>query len=246
MKRPIAALKQLLNIRDILIKASLLHFLLIHDSAFPIGSYTHSFGMETYIQSGKITDKQSLLDFCQTYLFTNLVYGDGLLVKEAYIIATKHDLTQLRHLDQLCHAMKIATESRQGSIKIGRQFIETVFPLTDSELLTSWRQLIKNKNIHGHYAIIYGIYAAYCAFELEEALGAFLYSSTSSLVHNAVRAIPLGQNAGVQAIYSLLPSVDEAVAILKETTLDDLSNSSIGIELASMEHERLHSRLFIS
>lgn len=90
------------------------------------------------------------------------------------------------------------------------------------------------------------MYAAYCGFDLDDVLGAFLYTSTSALIHNAVRAIPLGQNTGVQAIYTLLESINDAVDMVKEKTLDDLSNSSVGIELASMEHERLRTRLFIS
>ncbi|ARK32778.1 Urease accessory protein UreF [Halalkalibacter krulwichiae] len=240
-------MKRHLNTKDIItIKPSLLHFLQIHDSAFPIGSYTHSFGMETYIQAQKITDKQSLLNFCKTYLFSNLVFGDGLFVKEAYALALKQEFQQLKQLDQLSHAMKIAKESRQGSIKMGKQFIETILPLTDSELVATWRELIKKKEIHGHYAITYGIYAAHCQFDLEDVLAAFLYSSTTALIHNAVRAIPLGQSAGVQAIHLLFDPINEAVELVKEKTLDDLSNSSVGIELASMEHERLHSRLFIS
>lgn len=218
----------------------------IHDSAFPIGAYTHSFGLETFIQADKVTDKQSLLQYCSTYLFTNLVYGDALLVKEAYTLAKEDSFTRLQELDQLCHALKIATESRQGSMKMGKQFIETLLPLTDSPLIKEWRTQIKKKQIHGHYAIIYGMYAAECSFELDEVLGAFLYSSTSALVHNAVRAIPLGQSTGVQTIYALLPLVEEAVSLVNEKTLNDLSNSSVGIELASMQHERLHSRLFIS
>ncbi|WP_332696858.1 urease accessory protein UreF [Halalkalibacter lacteus] len=247
MKRPNAALKHHLSTKDIItIKPSFLHFLQIHDSAFPIGAYTHSFGMESYIQSEKVKDKQSLLDFCHTYLFTNLVFGDGLLVKEAFILAREQNFEELVQLDQLCHAQKIASESRQGSIKMGKQFIETVLPLTDSEQLATWRNLIKNKKINGHYAIIYGIYTAHCGFELDDILSAFFYSSTASLIHNAVRAIPLGQSTGVQAIYSLLNPINKAVEILKEKTISDLSNSSVGIELASMEHERLHSRLFIS
>jgi urease accessory protein len=247
MKRPSAVLKHHLNTKDITtIKPSLLHFMQIHDSAFPIGAYTHSFGMETYIQAQKITDKESLLNFCHTYLFSNLVFGDGLFVKEAYKLTNEHEFDELVRLDQLCHAIKIASESRQGSIKMGKQFIETVSPLTNSEMIAQWRQMIKTKKINGHYAVTYGMYAAHCGFELVDVLAAFLYSSTSSLVHNAVRSIPLGQSAGVQAIYSLLEPIYEAAEQVKTKTIDDLSNSSVGIELASMEHERLHSRLFIS
>lgn len=247
MKRPSDDLKNPSNIKDItIINSSLLHFLQINDSAFPIGSYTHSFGMETYIQSQQVKDKESVLQFCKTYLFMNLVVGDGLLVKQAYKHAISMEDDILVELDKLCHAMKISSESKQGSIKMGKQFIETILPLTDSVQIANWREQIKKKKVYGHYSIVYGMYAAYCGFDLDDVLGAFLYNSTSALIHNAVRAIPLGQNTGVQAIYALLEPINDAVDLVKEKNLDDLSNSSVGIELASMEHERLRTRLFIS
>ncbi len=74
----------------------------------------------------------------------------------------------------------------------------------------------------------------------------FMYASISGLVQNAVRAVPFGQNTGVQALHELLASVEEAAETVLTLTMDDLANNALGIELASMKHEFLFSRLFIS
>ncbi|WP_209124850.1 urease accessory protein UreF [Alkalihalobacillus sp. BA299] len=247
MKRKNDASKNHLNTKDITtINPNFLHFLQIHDSAFPIGAYTHSFGMETYIQSGKIKDKGTLIEYCKTYLFTNLICGDGIFVKEAYSLAFQEKIDELIQLEQLAHAMKIASESKTASMKMGKQFIETVSRLSNADSISAWKKKIKEKTAYGHYAVVYGIYAAHRQFHIDDVLSAFLYTAMSSLIHNAVRAIPLGQTTGVQAIYTLLEPITKAVSLLQEKTIEDLSNSSVGIELASMEHERLHTRLFIS
>ena len=52
-----------LNTVDTLTNLSLLQLLQIHDSAFPIGSYTHSYGMETFIQEDRIRTKEQLVEF---------------------------------------------------------------------------------------------------------------------------------------------------------------------------------------
>ncbi len=75
MKRLNDASSNRSNTADTLTNLSLLQLLQIHDSAFPIGSYTHSYGMETYIQEDIIRTKEQLVEFCQVYLFQNLVYG---------------------------------------------------------------------------------------------------------------------------------------------------------------------------
>ncbi|MCM3715349.1 urease accessory protein UreF [Halalkalibacter oceani] len=225
----------------------LLQLMHIHDSAFPIGSYTHSFGMETYIQQGKIHDKETLLTYCRSYLHGNLGTGDAIFVKEAWqSLAAVPGLTTLYELDSFCHAQKLAKESRIGSTKMGRQFLETVCPLSSSPLLPQWREDIKEKRTHGHHALSYTLYAYTEGMPLAVTICSFLYSSVANLIHNAVRAVPLGQTTGVQAIHAILPDCEQVTTQVLARTLDDVSNQAIGIELASMEHEFLFSRLFIS
>ncbi len=215
----------------------------LHDSAFPIGTYTHSFGLETYIQRNQVYDKKSLLSWCRTYLHGNLAYGDGILLKESM---ANPDLSMLLTLDQLAHAQKLAKESREGSLKIGRQFLQTVKPLSSHTLVLSWIDLVQKKKAKGHFSINYGAYAASRGYSIDAALVSFLYSSVASLVHNAVRSIPLGQTTGVQVIHALLHDCKSLAETIMQRTLEDVSNQAFGIELASMEHEHLYSRLFIS
>ncbi|MFC5713946.1 urease accessory protein UreF [Thalassorhabdus alkalitolerans] len=223
-----------------------LHLMQIHDSAFPIGSYTQSFGMETYIQSDLVKDKKTLKEFCLSYLHGNLLTGDGLLVKEAYEKTLHKEWEQVEVLEKLCHGMKLAKESRDGSLMMGKQFFKAVSLLHPNGELAQLETLWKDKERKGHYPIVYGAYAATMGFSKEEALGAFLYSSVSGLIHNAVRSVPLGQSTGVELIHELLPIFTEAAREIQSFTLEKLGNQAIGLELASMEHETLRTRLFIS
>ncbi len=219
----------------------------INDSAFPIGAYTHSFGMETYIQKNTIFNKDTLLEFCRTFLHENLAFGDGIFVKETWQALSKAaPIDDIYKLDRLCHTMKIAKESRQGSLKMGRQFLETATPLSSSEILIEWQKAVQINKTLGHHAISYGIFTYVQGIPQHAAISSFLYSSVANLIHNAVRAIPLGQTAGVRAIEEILPDCEQIALAINQRSLDDLSNQAIGIELASMEHEHLFTRLFIS
>lgn len=246
MSSPKEDLKKLSNIEDISTNPWFLHLIQINDSAFPTGGYSHSFGMETYIQEDVIRNEEDLKEFCDMYLRHNLASTDAILVKEAYHLAKKRDLQGLIHLENICHAIKLAPETRQGSAMMGRQFLQTVYPLSDDELLTSWYEKLKEKEIKGHYPIVYGIYTAILGMDVQMAIEGFLYSSISALVQNAVRAVPLGQMSGVKTIFYLLPIMKEVAVQMKSRTLDDLDNNSIALEIASMKHEHLFSRLFIS
>ena len=239
-------LKSRSNTVDTPTDLTLLHLFQIHDSAFPIGSYTQTYGMETYIQEDKITTKEDLIAFCTSFLFHNLVRGDAILIQEAYVAAKNLDTERLLYLEQLCGAMKLAKESREASVNLGRQFIRTVSPLGADEFFSAWKGRIDSKLIKGHYAISYGIYSASTGVNVHHAVMMYLYASVNGLVQNAVRAVPFGQNTGVQSMFELIKRVKDAAELVSTLTEEDISNNALGIELASMRHEYLLSRLFIS
>jgi urease accessory protein len=223
-----------------------LRLLQIHDSAFPIGTYTQSYGMETYIQEDIIRTKEELIDFCTTFLHQNLVYGDAIFIQEAHKAAKHRDTDRLLHLENLCGAIKLAKESRDASVNLGRQFIRTVSPLVEDAFFDEWKNRINANEIKGHYAILYGIYCAVNDVDAHYAVLSYLFSSVNGLVQNAVRAVPFGQNTGVQAMHQLAEEVVVAAGIVAGLQESDISNNALGIELASMKHEYLFSRLFIS
>ncbi|WOV87440.1 urease accessory protein UreF [Sporosarcina oncorhynchi] len=246
MKQPNADSNNRLNTVGTPTDLQFLKLLQIHDSAFPIGSYTQSYGMETYIQEDLIRTKEDLIEFCTTFLYQNLVYGDAILIQEAYAAARNQDVVRLVELDQICGAIKLAKESRDASINLGKQFIRTVAPLVENLFFDEWKNRIQSNEVKGHYAISYGIYCAISEVDVHHAVLSYLFASVNGLVQNAVRAVPFGQNTGVQAVHALSKEVMEAASLVSTLTESELRNNALGIELASMKHEYLFSRLFIS
>lgn len=224
----------------------LLHLIQINDTAFPTGSFAHSFGMETYIQDNTIRNGKDLKEFCDMYIRQNLASTDAIIVKEAYYLAQKRDIEGLIKLEKICHGIKLSPETRKGSTMIGRQFLQTVSPLNDDPLLKLWHEKLKNKEVKGHFPVVYGIYTAILGLNAQISTEIFIYSSVTALVQNAVRAVPLGQSSGVKTTFDLLPVIQETAKHVMDLSIDDLDNNSIALEIASMKHEFLYSRLFIS
>lgn len=69
------------------------HFLLlqINDSLFPIGGYSHSYGLETYIQKGIVHNSELAAEYIRKRLLYNFLYTDFLAVRLAYDAALQED-----------------------------------------------------------------------------------------------------------------------------------------------------------
>ncbi|ENH96665.1 urease accessory protein [Gracilibacillus halophilus YIM-C55.5] len=202
--------------------------------------------METYIQEDQIRTKEDLFQFLQMYIHENISYTDGIFVKEAYESLAHKDWHSLIRLEKICDASKNAEETRKASRMIGKQFLQAILPVHETENLHEWYQLFRNQRIYGHFPMAYTLYTYDMEFDVYTTLLTFIYSSTVGLVHNAVRAIPLGQKGGIEVIHRLIPEMEKGAQITLNRSLSDLSNHAIGLELASMNHKFLPSRLFIS
>ena len=54
------------------------------DSNFPTGAFSHSYGLESYIQENLVHDQTTFSQWLQVYLNEQLVYSDGLATRLVY------------------------------------------------------------------------------------------------------------------------------------------------------------------
>ena len=104
------------------------HFLLLqmNDSLFPIGGYSHSYGLETYIQKGIIHDAATAERYLKNKLRYTFLYTDLLAVRIAYDAAASKDLKKLDELEDILEASKVPKEIREASQKLGSRFVKTL------------------------------------------------------------------------------------------------------------------------
>ena len=216
------------------------------DSNFPTGSFSHSFGMETYIQENLIFDKESFSKWLKVYLHEQLVYSDGLASKLAYEALVEDELDKVWELDRLLTVQNLARESRVGTQRMGEQMISILEELYKIPITSQYRQRIKEKRSFGHSALAFTIVGHYLQVDKEMTIRYYLYSTIAALVQNAVRAIPLGQTTGQQIIHEFQQELSVATANVMKLDSIDFGIVSPGLEVAQMQHERVNIRIFMS
>lgn len=225
---------------------SILSLLQLSDPMLPVGGFSHSYGLETYIQNGIVHDRTSANEFIIQMLSQNVHYTDAAFVSLSYDAAQQCDVEEIRRLDQNCTAVKLPREIRQASHKLGVRLLRIFEAVTKSELVAELKKNIEQKTIDGNYSIIFGILAASFQIPKHQALSGFYYNAAAGMVTNSVKLVPLGQQDGQEILFSL----QSLIATLVERSLipdqELLGLCCPGFDIRCMQHEQLYSRLYMS
>lgn len=221
----------------------LLTLLQLSDSALPTGAFSHSFGMESYLESGLVHDEHSFALWLRQFLVQSLAYTDGLLLRLTFEAL---DEQRVIELDTLIHASALPRQLRLAAQKMGARMLAVSLAGFTTPDLQKYNEAIRAGQCIGHPAIAFALAARGAQAPIADALTSYLFSTATSLTQNAIRAIPLGQDAGQRVIRAMHETVAETVS--KIFTLDDqdLGLAVPGLEIAQMRHEHQRARMFMS
>ena len=228
----------------------LFYLLQVNDSLFPIGGYSHSQGLETYIQKGIVRDEKTAEAYILRKLQWSLTYTDLLAVRLAYEAAAAGELEGLHRLESILEASRIPAEQRDASRKLGSRFAKTVEKLGLAELdqegsvFRTYLEQRKSRSVN--HCVAYGVFCGVLGISLEETLSHYLYAQTSAMVTNCVKTIPLSQTSGQKILAGFYGCFREILDRVMTLTEDDLCLSAPGFDVRGMQHEKLYSRIYMS
>lgn len=225
---------------------TILNILHIADPMLPIGGFSHSNGLETYIQQNLVKDVATTHQFVESMLKNNYKYNDALVVKFAHEYGSQNNMQALIALDTQCHALKAPKEIREGSNKLGIRLLKIYSELIEHALLSDFQKQTKNKTCFGHYAVVYGLITQMENISIAEAVSSFYYNATVSMVTNAVKLVPLGQIDGQKILYNMHPVIAELTNETLGLDKDLIGVCNPALDIKCMQHERLYSRLYMS
>ena len=224
----------------------LLAVLQLADGLFPAGGFAHSFGLETYAQEGRVTDRAGLEAFIVAHLDGSAGPADAVAVTGALRAAVDGDHAAWLALDGRLEAMKTVPEFRAASRQMGRQTARVAAAAAPDPFVTALAQAVEDGLTPGHHAAVFGAALGRRGVEAEPAAAAFLYSTAALLVGAGLRLIALGQLEGQTVLTALLPRIARLAAAAAATPVAEMWSFTPALELAGLRHARLEMRLFRS
>lgn len=220
-----------------------LYMLQICDSLFPIGAFTLSNGLETFVQRGLIDAVEPLGQYLTDYLAVAPYQELGAM---ALAMQSADDEAAWVLLDQLYTALRAPMEVRQGSAKLCMRLLKAAAQIAPLPVLEAYRTYIRQGDCTGQHPIAVGLFAAGHGVNAQEALTIYGYSLLSAMTTHAAKCVPLRQLEAQHVLREHLPALLQAVQSALAITREDLGASGAAFDILAMQHETLYSRLYMS
>ncbi len=212
-------------------------------SAYPVGAFSYSSGLEWAVEAGDINDAETLRRWIETLLSDGVGMSDGILFCSTHRAILAADDAALTLAAELAVAFVPTRERYYETTALGRAFVEitrAAWPCPGLDhLVAIWR---------GAFAYPVAVAAA-CAghgIALGPALHAFLTAIAANWISAGIRLVPLGHTEGQQVLHALEPAIASSAQRALAARLDDVGTATFRADLAGIKHETQHTRLFRS
>ncbi|MGN0908334.1 MAG: urease accessory protein UreF [Succinivibrio sp.] len=210
--------------------------------ALPVGGFSFSQGLEQAVERGVVSDRDSLCSWIRGCVEEGLLRWDLPLMKRLYGAACRGDAAMFASLDALLLSGRGTKELCDEDRAMGAALMRLMKALS---LWPDWAA-----GMRPGYASCFAMCGAQslpCSGQsCRMLLCAFLMSWAQNQAGVAVKAVPLGQNCGQQALASLIPFLEEAAARAMEIGDGEIGAALPALSILSSLHEVQYSRLFRS
>jgi urease accessory protein len=225
--------------------SAFLSSLQLGDSFFPSGLYTLSHGLEAFAQAERV-GRANL----EALLADQLRYGfgaaDGVALACAHRAIEEGDLELAVRADVRLTATKLPRESRETSLRAGRQLLRMAGEIFGGGELEAYAGYVLDKQAPGNHAIVLGLLMATRGIARECAIAGELYALVSSSVAAAVRLSLIDHVVAQVVLHRLKPVIAEIARANREKGIGDIASCVPRMDVMAMQHERADVRLFMS
>lgn len=211
--------------------------------SFPVGAYTYSHGLENAFETGLVANVDEACDWIGDIISSGNGFADTVFLALAHEAAATGDFKQLAVIAEYAVAFSGTAELRLESEAQGAAFIDVVSKV---EPIKALEKLINIWSGPYAYCVVVGAASGGIGIDARATCTAYLHGFVANLSSALVRIVPLGQTDGQRIIARLGGTVERAVSKALETSLEEVSTSTLMVDLTSMQHETQYTRLFRS
>jgi urease accessory protein len=223
-----------------------IHLLLqMSDSAFPVGSFAFSCGLETAASQNIVHSTHTLEQYTLTAM-RQAAYTDGIAAITAYRAAKVGNYGVIAAVDHALSGCKMNSENRVMLERMGKKAAELGVRLFSDEMLKQWLADIKSLLVPGNYPVAQGLLFAAADLSEYELFASHMYGVVNMILSAALRCVRVS-HFDTQAIHSRLSGhTDMLYDDVHNLAISDMRSFAPQADILSSMHEKGTMRMFMN
>jgi urease accessory protein len=220
----------------------LLASLRLADSFLPVGTYSSSYGIESFIREDRINDSNDLRELLKDYLHFMIGSSDIIAISSVYDAIDRSEIDKIIHIDNKYHSMQTVKEFRKSSIKSGNNLLKLFMETNDYVLINNIHEDLP----HGHYITVMALISNSANIKKIHACLVHSYSFVTELISAAQRLLGLSHIDVQQILSDLQPFIKKSCSSNIGKSVTQMQSFCPWISIMGMKHEREDVKLFMS
>lgn len=216
------------------------------DSAFPVGTFSFSNGLETAAFEKIVTDKASLREFARSQAW-QAAFTDGIAAVHSYRSALKGDAEGVECSDSELMLSKMNEEARVMLTRMGKKLAELgarLYP--DDELIKGWLEAINAGRTPGMYPVAQGMMFAKAGLSEEDLFFSHQYGVINMVLSAALRCSRVSHYDTQEILFELSGETQRLYDMVKDMRLDEMNAFFPELDVIASLHEKGNQRMFMS
>lgn len=224
---------------------ALMRFLQFTDSAFPVGTFSFSNGLETAAYEGVVRDAFTLEKYTED-IALQAAYTDGIVALQAFRAAGKKDYESVLEADRQLMLCKMNAEARQMLQRMGKKLAELGVQIFDDSLFLPWLKDIRDGRTPGTYPVAQALAFSAAGLSEKELFCSHQYGVVNMVLSAALRCVKVSHYDTQRILFKLGEQSPEIYEEVRELTNEDINAFVPQIDILASLHEKGTMRMFMN
>lgn len=232
-----------MDVTTITADATLLRLMWLASPALPVGGFSYSEGLEAAVEAGLVADEASAREWLLDQLWLSLARADLPVVAAAWHAWRDADAARVAELNAWVTTTRESAEQRLQSEQMGRSLAVWLREMDGGDARVS---MLSSLLPAPTWPLAFALAAWRSGAAARQALLACGFSWVENMVQAALKAVPLGQNAGQRMLGALAAALPAAVDAALALADGERQAFTPRLAILCSQHETQYSRLFRS
>lgn len=225
--------------------STVLRLLEFTDSAFPVGTFSFSCGLETAAFLGLVHDAATLEEYTRD-VAAQAAFTDGISALHSFRSYRAGDYGGVLDADAQTILCKMNSEARLMSCRMGKKLAELSGHIFSDDFIARWRKDIGMDVTPGTYPVAQGMVFAACGISEQELFCSHQFGAASMVLGAALRLVRVSHYDTQRIMFRMAEDMDELYRKVKELGLEDMNTFVPQMDILASLHEKGTQRMFMN